>query len=177
MMLNLKRPLLRGPALILGVGMCFAALGALGTVYGIWTSRDVAIRQNETRLLATAHMLNAHAIQSLEAADMMLRRVNDNLKELHGLDEAEFQEAVSSEHIFDMMRAATHGVPQVAGISLIANNGRLLNFTRQFPPPDLSLHDQDYFLSHAADPQLNLFIGRLTKNRITHAPYFYVARK
>ena len=175
-MIRLRRSLLRTPALILVGGLILATVGTLGTAFAIWSSRDVVLRQWQSRLSATTHMLAAHAVQTIDAADIMLRGIADNLHTYRLSSEAELQTTAASPRMYEMLREAMNGVPQVTGLSIISNDGRILNLTRQFPPPDINLSDQDYMRAFEDNPDLDFFIGRATINRLTQEPYFYLAR-
>ncbi len=175
-MFSVRRPLLRGPVVILAGGLIFAAFGALGTTYGIWSSRDAILKQWQSRLTAQTHILTAHAVQTIDTADIMLRGTLDNLQTYQLVYEPDFRATVSTYRIFQMLRGAMNGVPQVVGMSIIGNDGKILNLTRQYPPPQINLAEQDYFRAFEDRPDLDLFISAASINSLTGEPYFYLAR-
>ena len=175
-MFSVRRPLLRGPVVILAGGLIFAAFGALGTTYGIWSSRDAILKQWQSRLTAQTHILTAHAVQTIDTADIMLRGTLDNLQSHQLAYEPDFRATVSTYRIFQMLREAMNGVPQVVGMSIIGNDGKILNLTRQYPPPQINLAEQDYFRAFEDRPDLDLFISAASINSLTGEPYFYLAR-
>ena len=100
-----RRPfLLRGPSLIILGGFALAFLSALGTVAGIWSSREIALREWENRLTSVARMLLAHADQSFTAADLVLQGVADKVHEYSSLDAEDMQWAFRSRYMFDLLR-------------------------------------------------------------------------
>ena len=175
-MFSVRRPLLRGPVVILAGGLIFAAFGALGTTYGIWSSRDAILKQWQSRLTAQTHILTAHAVQTIDTADILLRGTLDNLQSHQLAYEPDFRATVSTYRIFQMLRGAMNGVPQVVGMSIIGNDGKILNLTRQYPPPQINLAEQDYFRAFEDRPDLDLFISAASINSLTGESYFYLAR-
>ena len=159
-----RRPVLRSPAFILLGGFLLAFLGALGTVVATWSSREVALREWESRLGSVARMLSAHAGQSISAADLILRGVSENVNEYGLRNDEEMRAAFSSRPIFDMLRNAARGLPQIDVLTIVARDGTVLNFTRQFPPPSINLADRDYFQAHLDDPHLDVFLSRPVPN-------------
>lgn len=176
-MLAPKRPILRSPAFIFIGGFLLAFLGALGTVVATWSSREVALREWESRLGSAARMLSAHAGQSIGAADLILRSVTENVNDYGVVDDTQMRATFSSRYIFEMLRNAAQGLPQIDVVTIVARDGTVLNFTRQYPPPPINLADRDYFEAHIEDPGLNVFLSRPVQNRGTGTWTFYLARK
>jgi hypothetical protein len=146
-------------ALILAGGMVLAAIGALGTAYVIWSSRTVTLRQWQNRLAAATHMLTAHAVQTLDGADIMLRAARDNLEKAELILESDFRATASTFRVHEALREAIYGLQQVNEIVILGNDGNIINHTRQFPPPPINFTDQDYFQAFAENPDLDFFIS------------------
>lgn len=163
-------------ALILAGGMVLAALGALGTAYAIWSSRGVTLRQWQNRLAAATHMLTAHAVQTLDGADIMLRAARDNLEKAELFREPDFRATISTYGMHVALRESIFGLQQVNEIFIIGNDGNIINHTRQFPPPPINFTDQDYFQAFAENPNLEFFISGVNSDLFTQEPCFYLAR-
>jgi len=166
----------RLPALILAGGMVLAALGALGTAYAIWSSRGVTLRQWQNRLAAATHMLTAHAVQTLDGADIMLRAARDNLEKAELILESDFRATASTFRVHEALREAIYGLQQVNEIVILGNDGNIINHTRQFPAPQVNFTDRDYFRAFVENPYLDFFISRVTSDLFTQEPCFYLAR-
>lgn len=177
LMLAPERPVLRSQAFILIGGFLLAFLGALGTVLATWSSRDVALRDWESRVSAAARMLSAHAGQSISAADLILRAVAEHVNEYGVRDAEEMRHTFGTQPIFDMLRHATRGLPQIDVLTIVARDGTVLNLTREFPPPPINLADRDYFNAHMEDPDLDVFLSRPVQNRGNGTWTFYLTRK
>ena len=176
-MLTSQRPALRNRAFILIGGFLLAFLGALGTVFATWSSREVVLHEWEDRLSSVAQMLSAHAGQSIGAADLVLRGVTENIKDYGVRNDAEMHATFSSRPFFEMLTSAMQGLPQIDVISIVARDGAVLNFSREFPAPPINLGDRDYFRAHMEDPGLDVFLSQPVQNRGTGTWTFYLARK
>ena len=175
-MLRVKERWPRLPTLILVGGLTLVALGVLATAYAIWSNREVTLRQWQTQLTAATHILNAHAVQSLEAADIMLRAAHDHLQSAQLTYEPDFRATVLTSRIHEMLRDTAHGLLQVSGIYILGNDGTILNLSRQYPAPPINLADQDYFRAFEENPSLELFISQVSINPLSEEPCFYMAR-
>jgi signal transduction histidine kinase/CheY-like chemotaxis protein len=174
---GLKRPRLRGPVLILCVGLSLAFLGAFATSLAIWSNRDVVLRQWEDRLLSATHMLTAHAIQSIGAADLMLRGVEDNLKKYQFEGADDFHSVAASGRVSEMLREGANGLPQVAGFGIVSLDGTLLNLSTRPFPQHMRIAQREYLQAHIKDPALELFLSTTIINQLTHEPRFFLTRK
>jgi signal transduction histidine kinase/CheY-like chemotaxis protein len=173
-----RRPfLLRGPSLIILGGFALAFLSALGTVAGIWSSREIALREWENRLTSVARMLLAHADQSFTAADLVLQGVADKVHDYSSLDTADMQWAFRSRYMFDLLRESARGLPQIDAVSVVASDGTLLNTSRQFPAAQIDLSDREYIQIHKANPLLGIFISRPVIGRASGQWAIYLSRK
>ncbi len=173
-----RRPfLLHGPSLIILCGFCLAFLSALGTVAGIWSSREIALREWESRLTSVARMLMAHADQSFTAADLVLQGVANKAHEYSSLDAPDMQWAFRSRYMFDLLREAARGLPQIDALSVVASDGALLNTSRQFPAAQIDLSDREYLQVHKANPQLGIFVSRPVIGRASGQWTIYLSRK
>lgn len=175
-MLWVKQKWLGSPATILAGGFILTTIGALATAYAIWSSRVVALRQWQSQLSTTTHMLTAHAVQTIDAADIMLRAAHDNLQNAQVTHEPDFRATAETYRVHEILEEALNGLPQLIEISILANDGTLLNVSGQYPPPRINLADQDYFRAFANTPALELTFSRLGKNHLTSEPCFYLAR-
>ena len=166
----------RLPALILAGGMVLAALCALGTAYAIWSSRSTALQQWQNRLTAATHMLTAHAAQTLEGADIILRGARANLEKAQLRVEPDFRATVSTFRVHEALRESINGLPQISEIMILNNKGDVLNSTRPFPIPRMNFADRDYVQAFAENRNLEFFISRVHSDVFTQEPCFYFVR-
>jgi len=172
-----RRVALRGPVLIMAGGLFLAFMSAAGTVFTTLSSREVALREWDSRLKSMSRMLSAHATQTIGAVDFALRGLGDSVNDTRIQDVEDLRWALGSRYGYDLLRDTAKAMPQLSVITIATLDGAVLNSTRQFPPLPINLLDRDYFQAHLADPSLDLFISHPVRNRFDWEWTFYLARK
>ena len=175
-MLAPQSPVLRRPALILIGGFLLAFLGALGTVFATWSSRDVVLHEWQNRLASVAHMLSAHAGLSLQAADHVLLDVTENITDYGVRNTEEMHHTLSVRPVRDMLHHAIKDLPQIDVISIVARDGTVLNTTLDHALP-LNLAGHDDFNAYINDPRLDVFVSQPDQISEAGKWVFYLARK
>lgn len=115
-----------------------------------------------------------HAFQVIELAQ---DAVIQELHEAHVVDPAGFAAAAGTLTLHEELRTRISSLPQVNAITILDRTGKLLNFSRRWPIPEINLSDRDYFRELAADPKLQRVISRPYQNRGDGAWTIYIARK
>ena len=149
----------------------------LATGVALWRSRSDAIEDWRNSLAIQSAMAAQHADQTLAAADAVLARVVQQVAAAAPEDEAAFRRLVGSRAMHEMIRDRRNDLPQIDVVSITDAEGQLLNFSRSYPVPDISLADRDYVASHRADPSLQVHLSQPVKNRGTGTWTFYLSRK
>ena len=107
----------------------------------------------------------------------MLERVVDDVNKTAPVDAADLALKAGSRDTYELLRRRQGDLPQIDVLSLIGTDGKLLNFSRTFPTPTVSLADRDYLKAHLADDSLAMFLSAPVKNRGTGRWTFYLTRK
>jgi diguanylate cyclase (GGDEF)-like protein len=74
------------------------------------------------------------------------------------------------------MRDRSGGLPHVEALVLLDRDGRLLNFSREWPIPDISGADRDFFRALSGGAE-TAYIGQPERSRITGAWTFYIGHR
>ena len=70
-------------------------------------------------------------------------------------------ELLLSRHVVYLkLRDKAAGMPYVGSLTIINAQGRLINFSRQWPTPNINAADRDFFKAFQSNPSLTSFIGR-----------------
>jgi len=145
--------------------------------FAAWRGREDAIDDWRFFLANLSEMAAQHADQTLAAADAVLGRVVDDVKDAAPVDGADLVRKTGTREMYELLRRRQGDLPQIDVISLVGNDGRLINFSRSFPTPVIALADRDYLQAHLADDALPLYLSVPVKNRGTGHWTFYLARK
>jgi hypothetical protein len=76
-----------------------------------------------------------------------------------------------------MLKASTSGLVQIYAISLINADGRLINFSRFWPGPELSVADRDFFIALKTNPEMTSYVSQPLHNRTNGAWTLFLVRK
>jgi signal transduction histidine kinase/ActR/RegA family two-component response regulator len=145
--------------------------------FASWRGREDAIDDWRFFLANLSEMAAQHADQTLAAADGVLQRVVDDVDETSPVDATDLVAKTGTREMFELLRRRQGDLPQIDVLSIVAADGRLINFSRSFPTPQVRLDDRDYLKAHLADDALTEFLSAPVRNRVTGQWTFYLARK
>ena len=145
--------------------------------FACWRGREDALDDWRFFLANLSEMAAQHADQTLAAADAVLERVVDDVHKTAPVDGADLVRKTGTREMFELLKRRQGDLPQIDVLSIVAADGRLINFSRTFPTPQVGLADRDYMKAHLADDALTLFLSAPVQNRGTGQWTFYLARK
>ena len=145
--------------------------------FACWRGHQDAIDDWRFFLANLSEMAAQHADQTLAAADAVLARVVDDVNQTAPVDGADLARKTGTREMHELLRRRQGDLPQIDVLSIVATDGRLVNFSRTFPTPPVQLGDRDYMKAHLADDTLQMFLSAPVKNRGTGHWTFYLARK
>lgn len=138
-------------------------------------NRDLHVE--ETQLSSASLTLAEQADRSFQSVDLVLSSIADYLAS-HGVaDEASLKREMSSRNVYDLLKDKIGGIPQLAAVSVIGGDGKLINFSRYWPIPEVDVADRDYFTALKADSTRKTFISAPVQNRADGVWTIYLARR
>ena len=159
-------------------------VGALLIASMVGLTVAVAIRRHGAELTDAARelrtldvLLAEEASRSLQSVALVLDSVVDQVSADKVATSADFAARESTEAIHDMLQARVAGVPQLDAVTMISAEGRLINFSRTWPVPDVDLSDREYFRylrDHRTDEP---YLSEPVVNRGSGTPTIYLARR
>ncbi len=161
--------------IVAGLLLTFAFVALSGL--RMWRNREADIEQWKTHLSATSLTLAEHVRQSFTAADLVLKSITDYVNDAQIETEADLRKALATEKIFEMLRNRASSAPQVSVATIVALNGDIVNFSRNWPPPPINLTDRDYFKAHISDRELDVYLSAPVRSRGAGTWTFFFARK
>ncbi len=139
--------------------------------------REEALRDAETNLVRHTTLVADQTERSFQSLDLVLSRVGEYLG-TKGINDSESYHKIATDydtHLF--LREKIIGLEQANAVTLIDAGGRLLNFSRYWPIPEVNVRDRDYYRALKADPNLESFIGEPVRNRGDGTWAIYLARR
>ena len=159
------------------LGLFLAVVIAAATALLVVDLHDRSVDQTQRSLISLATILGDQADRALQSIELVQQGIIDELRAADVADEAEYIERVSTRAMQETLEARVAALPQVNAITLIDARGKLLNFSRYWPIPDVSIADRDYFQALASNPEVQRFVSRPVQNRGDGNWTLYIARK
>ncbi len=107
----------------------------------------------------------------------MLSSVGDYLVRQGATDGAAYRRLTADQETHFLLKEKIAGLPQVDAVTMIDAGGKLINFSRYWPIPDVNISDRDYYKALKADRNLESFISTPVQNRGSGTWNIYIARR
>jgi signal transduction histidine kinase/CheY-like chemotaxis protein len=166
------------PSLVLHACTALVILILLGSDAGvIYHMRESALESAETNLSNLSLLLAEQADRSFQSLDLVLASVADRISAQGVVDGATLESRMGGYDTHLLLQEKLSGVPQVDAVTVIDPQGKLINFSRFWPIPDVNVSDRDYFQALSRDASLKTFISVPVQNRGTGTWTLYLAHR
>jgi hypothetical protein len=149
----------------------FGAVGAIAlaliatiagtSVFFLGNLRESTLQTAETSLSRYSLTLAENADRSFKSVDLVLSSIADYVARKGVVDNDTYRAAVSDREMHFLLREKIAGLPQIDALTVIDARGKLLNFSRYWPIPDVDVSDRDYFKALKADDGPQSFVSAL----------------
>jgi hypothetical protein len=165
----------------------FGAVGAIAlaliatiagtSVFFLGNLRESTLQTAETSLSRYSLTLAENADRSFKSVDLVLSSIADYVARKGVVDNDTYRAAVSDREMHFLLREKIAGLPQIDALTVIDARGKLLNFSRYWPIPDVDVSDRDYFKALKADDGPQSFVSAPVQNRGNGTWNVYLARR
>ena len=138
---------------------------------------DVTILTVNRNLSSLATVLADQADRAMQGIELVQDAVCDDIADGTVVTEADFARRVSQFVMYDRLKTRIAALPQVSAVTIVDAQGKLLNFSRYWPVPNIDISDRDYFQALSRDPKLKQFVSQPVQNRGDGTWTIYMARK
>ncbi|UFZ01794.1 ATP-binding protein [Bradyrhizobium ontarionense] len=173
-MSNNKKRFLGAPAAIALILICIIAGSNL---FFLTNLRENALVHAEEDLSRHSLTLAENADRSVKSVDLVLSSVRDYLVRGGAIDAPAYRKIASDYETHLLLKEKIAGLPQIDAVTLIDAQGKLLNFSRYWPIPDVGIADRDYFKAVKADPAIQSYVSTPVQNRGDGTWNIYFARR
>ncbi|MDP2329671.1 MAG: cache domain-containing protein [Reyranella sp.] len=143
----------------------------------IWYSHRDAVEDGKRMAENTSLTIAAYMKQSLGAADLVLKSIQDWISEENTTAEPQFRQIMQERRFFDEMRERVVGLPQIVVVGIIARDGELLNTTHAYPAAPLDLSERETYRASMAAGAPALVLTGSSPGRASGRSTFYLVRK
>jgi signal transduction histidine kinase len=138
---------------------------------------QTAINTQRNVLTQLSRVLAQDTSRYTRVVDLVLRDVQSRISELGVLTPEQFDHDLAGEATFTLLRTRVRDLPQASAITLIDAAGRMVNFSRAWPPPALDARDRDFFQYFAAHDDPAPYLGAVERGRISEVLTLFMARR
>ena len=132
---------------------------------------------NSDRVLSTVSKVTAERTsQTLSAADLLIRSIQDLTMKPALADAAELRQRATTRAFFESLVALQKLLPQIDAAAVVDSNGEILANSRSFPPPRAPMRTASFFVALKENPNRGLVIAEPILNPINHQWMLYFAR-
>jgi signal transduction histidine kinase/CheY-like chemotaxis protein len=165
--------------IVLLAGLGLAAITLAGAASMVLQTRESEIETWRGNISALSTTLAEHTDQAVRAADLVLQSIVVQVEKAGIENDADLRRQMTSRAVFDALRDKIAGVPQIDVASIVAGNGDIINFSRQWPAPlpAINIADRDYYQAVHDQPAAGVFLSVPVRNRGSGEWTFFLARQ
>ena len=150
----------------------------LGTGLLCWLLWRDAQQNAEREISGLSVLIAEQTARAMQAVDLQVREIRDRTIQRGVADAAAFHTAMGTEAIHQELKTRTLNLPQANGLTIVDASGRLLNFNRAWPVPDIDLSDRDHFVYFASHPDDDgVYVSLPARNRANGRWTLFLARQ
>ena len=162
-------------SVVCAITLTLIVLGSAGLIVSSLHNR--AISESERALSNSSLIVAKQFEQTFTAVEAVQKGFYEDLSRLHLLNERSIATELGRHDVHLKLRDKVGGMPYVGSLAIINTRGKLINFSRQWPIPDLGLVDEDYVKALRADTKATSFLGSAVPDHTTGAWVTHFARK
>ncbi len=167
----------RAIQLLVLCGFSLVAAIAIGTVVILSNFRDRALAKAERELQSVALVLAMQTDRAFKAVELIETSLIERLQALGIASAEDFERVMSGHEVHLGLKDKVTGWPHIGSITLINSQGKLFNFSRFWPLPNIDVTDREFFKALKSNAQLTSFMGAPVRNRATGTWTIHLVRK
>ncbi len=140
-------------------------------------TRESTVKSVEANVTSQSIVLAEEVDRSFKALDLALSIVSDRIARYEINDGSALTRKLANFEMHHWLRDRSAGMPHVDAITIINDRGKLINFSRFWPIPQVDVSDRDYFKALKDDAQLETFVSMPVENRGSGTWTIYLARR
>jgi diguanylate cyclase (GGDEF)-like protein/PAS domain S-box-containing protein len=159
------------------LGVLLVAAIVIGIGMATQTFRDRALANSERELKNTALILAEQTDRAIQSIDLVASSVIELMQSLGIASNEDLERRMSGQDVQFLLKDKISGLPHIDAVSLINSDGKMINISRLWPVPSISLADRKYFLTLKSNPDLNSLISEPVADRATGTETAFLARR
>ena len=134
----------------------------------VYNLRNRVISESEKSLTNSALIIAKQIEQTFTAMEALQKEFSEDISRLPGISKKTFDSQLGRYDVHSKLHDKAIGVPYVGALIIYNANGKLINYSRQWPLPDnINIADRDYFNAAKLDPISTPILSPPVRNRAT----------
>jgi len=163
--------------LLVGCGLFLAATIAGGTWAILADLRNRALGSAERELQNIVMVLAEQTDRTFQSIELVQKNLIDHVRDAAINSGEDYARLLSSHDVHLMLREKIAGLSYVGALTIIDARGKMVNFSRSWPPRGSDVSDRSYFAAFKSDPQLTSLVSEPVRNRANGSWTVFLARK
>lgn len=143
----------------------------------IMHGHSIAVREATETSQTLALIATTFTSKSIAATDLILKSMLDWIADENIETVDQFEMTFGERRYFDKLRERIVNVDQIDVATFISSSGRIVLFTRSYPPPPINVADRDYFKAQSVNGAPSTSLGNAVQNRGNGRWTFYLAKQ
>src|SRR3981081_72669 len=144
--------------------------------FTVWTLRSDAIRDESNDIGNIATVLAEQTSRSLLAVDLVLTEIQDHLRHA-GIASVDDFRALKDKETFGFLRERLSRLLQADVVTLVDNQGDVVNLSREWPAPKVNISDREYFRYFAKTRDDKMYIAAPVSSRVSGRPVIFFSKR
>jgi len=167
----------RNSYFIIGGALLLAIIFAINAIVSGYLLRRNTIDDRSEQVANLSLILAEHTSQIIFSANTVLQSIEDVIAVERIQTEKRYREFASSKKSFELLEEKTKSNSILDVTTFVGSDGRVLNFSRSYPAPDIDLSDRDYFTYLKTHNDHETFYSTPVQNKGNGKWVFYLARR
>ena len=155
--------------------LALIVVGSAGLIVSSLYNR--AVSENESALSNSSLIVAKQIEQTFAAVEAVQGGLYVDLSRLRTINERSIETELARYDVHLKLRDKAGGMPYVGSLAIINTRGTLINFSRQWPVPDINVADEDYFKALKSDSNATSFLGSAVHDYAAGAWVTHFVRK
>jgi diguanylate cyclase (GGDEF)-like protein len=163
--------------LIIICGILLIDAITVGTGIMLSNLRNRALTENEREIQNIALVLAKQMERDFDAVVSVQTSLIERIQALGIASSEDFEQKLSNYNTYLLLKDKVVGFNYLGALILVNSQGKIFNFSRSWPIPDIYAADRDYFTALQSDEKLNSVVSKPIRNRATGTWIVQIARK
>jgi hypothetical protein len=162
---------------LVGLAIGLIIIGMIATAATIWAWRRDTTSAAVRDISNISTVLAEQTSRSVQSMDLVLSDLIDKLQAMGATAPDSFRQVAQSKDVYNILIDRLQHLSQATVLSVTDDTGKVINTTRNWPPPQINLADREQFLHAKGNRDRNLYISAPTVSRISQNPTIYWSRR